>query len=61
MSTIVRRQRPRFVETFERFRRALERMQRLAEIAPGRRRARIGFDRRAEQTLRFADLALLQP
>ncbi len=57
---IVRRERPRFVETVERLRRALERMQRLTEIAPGSGCARIGFDGGAEQALRLADLALLQ-
>src|SRR6202034_733013 len=57
---IVRRKRPRLVETAERLRRALERMQRLTEIAPGSGRARIGFNRGAEQALRFADLTLLQ-
>ena len=40
--------------------RALERIQRLAEIAPALRAPRIGFDRGAEQAMRFADLALLR-
>ena len=57
---VVGRQRARFVEAFERVRRALERMQRLPEIAPRLRRTRIGFDRGAEQPLGFAKTALLQ-
>src|SRR5271170_7534303 len=57
---VVGRQRAGFIQALQRFRRALERVQGLAEIAPTRRRARIGFDRRAEQALRLAELSLLQ-
>ena len=57
---IVRRERARFIEAFERLRRALECIERLAEMAPAVRHAGIGLDGGAEQPLRLAGLALLQ-
>src|SRR5215470_16864300 len=56
---IVRRKRASLVQALQRFSRALERVLRLAEIAPRGCDPRISFDRASEQTLRFAELALL--
>src|SRR6185503_4543888 len=51
--------RPRFIETLQRVGRALDRVLRLTEIAPGRRDPRIDLDCRAEQPPRLAELTLL--
>ena len=57
---VVGRERQRLVEAAERVLILLERMEHLAEIGPGLRRARIELDRGAEQAMRLADPAELR-